>query len=64
MNTNAGAISSGCAARRIALCDPNFATSSAGRSAGLRGVQTGPGAIALTRMPLSISCAESERANA
>lgn len=64
MKTNAGAISSGCAARRIADVVPNFVTASAGRSAGLSGVHTGPGATALTRIPLSMSCDESERVNA
>src|SRR5690606_20197305 len=50
-NTNAGDSSSGCAGRPIALSLPNSATSSAGLSAGLNGVHTGPGATALTRIP-------------
>ena len=37
----------------MSLDSPNFATSSAGLSAGLSGVHTGPGATALTRMPRS-----------
>jgi hypothetical protein len=34
---------------------PNSATFSAGESAGLSGVHTGPGATALTRIPFSIT---------
>jgi len=50
MNTKAGAISSGCAARFIAVLLPKLATALPGLSAGLSGAQTGPGATALTRM--------------
>ena len=46
MKTKAGAISSGCAARPIAVPAPNFATSWGGRSAGLSGVQTGARQVA------------------
>ena len=63
-NTKAGAISSGCAGRFIGVSLPNFETRSASLSAGLSGVQTGPGATALTRMPLSIRCVASERTKA
>jgi hypothetical protein len=49
MKTKAGAISSGCAARPIAVPAPNFATSWGGRSAGLSGSRPAPGATALTR---------------
>ena len=48
----------------MAVSLPNLATCSACLSAGLRGVHTGPGAIAFTRMPRSMSCAESERVKA
>jgi len=51
MNTNAGAISSGCAARPMGVCAPNCATALASLSAGFSGVRTGPGAIALTHPP-------------
>jgi hypothetical protein len=43
---------------------PNSATFSAGASAGLSGVQTGPGATALTRMPLSTKFCASDFVNA
>jgi hypothetical protein len=64
MNAKAGAISSGWAARFMAVPLPNLATCSACLSAGLSGVQTGPGATALTRMPLSTRGAASERVKA
>ena len=51
--TYAGAISSGCAGRSSGVFLPNCATFSrdAPLSAALSGVQTGPGATQLTRMP-------------
>src|SRR5687768_8456599 len=52
-NTKAGEISSGCAGRPMSLDLPNCATFSAGASAGLNGVHTGPGATQFTRMPRS-----------
>ena len=52
-NTYAGEISSGCAGRPMSLSLPKSATSSAGLSAGLSGVHTGPGATQFTRMPRS-----------
>ena len=63
-NTNAGEISSGCAGRPMSLCWPKVATSSAGLSAGLNGVHTGPGATALTRMPFSSTFCASVYVNA
>jgi hypothetical protein len=42
------------AIRLIPVPLPNCETRSASRSAGLSGVQTGPGATALTLIPLSI----------
>ncbi len=50
------AISSGWAARFIGVSALNSVSSSAGRSAGLSAVHTGPGATALTRMPRSTRC--------
>jgi hypothetical protein len=38
----------------MSVLRPNSATCSAGASAAFSGVHTGPGATALTRMPLSI----------
>ncbi len=43
---------------------PNFATFSAGKDAGMSGVQIGPGATPFTRIFRSRSCCESERVNA
>jgi hypothetical protein len=43
---------------------PNLPTFPAGESAGLSGVHTGPGATALTRMPLSIRFDASDLVNA
>ena len=43
---------------------PNFATSSGGLSAGFSGVHTGPGATALTRMPLPTRLEASDFVNA
>jgi hypothetical protein len=65
-NTYAGASSSGCAGRPIGLFAPNFATPSGGKpsSDGFSGVQTGPGATALTRMPRSMSDCASVFVNA
>ncbi len=49
-NTYAGAISSGCAGRPIGTSAPKSTISSGARSAGLSGVQTGPGETQLTRI--------------
>ena len=62
--TYAGASSSGCAGRPIVTSFPNFATSLAGFADGLSGVHTGPGATALTRIPLSASICASVFVNA
>ncbi len=43
---------------------PNFATFSGGNVEGIKGVQIGPGATALTRMPFSTSAFASERVKA
>ena len=43
------------------LSEPKVATSSAGKVAGIKGVQIGPGATAFTRILSSASCPASER---
>ncbi|MNN79793.1 hypothetical protein D3C81_1964670 [compost metagenome] len=40
---------------------PNSDTFISSKVEGMRGVQIGPGATALTRMPFSINCADRER---
>src|SRR5574340_828062 len=45
----------------MSVSAPNFTILSAGASAGFSGVHTGPGAMALTRMPLSIRLAATEQ---
>src|SRR3954468_5011103 len=57
--TNAPASSAGCAGRPNGTSAPNFVISSAGVVAATRGVQTGPGATTLTRMPRGASCVDS-----
>ena len=51
----AGASSTGWPARPAGVSDPNDSTMSSGMVAGISGVQTGPGATSLTRLPLSAS---------
>src|SRR5919112_5698060 len=48
-----GASSAGCPARPIGTCSPKLSTFSSGMVAGISGVQIGPGATLLARMPLS-----------
>ena len=62
--TKHGAISSGSAGRPSGTLPPNFSTSSGVNVEVISGVQTGPGATALTRMPRSTSESASERVNA
>src|ERR1700744_6389916 len=47
--------STGCAGRLKTVFSPNFSTFSRGIVDGIRGVHTGPGATAFTRMPCSIA---------
>src|ERR1051326_2713859 len=63
-NTYEGAISSGSPARLRGTSAPNFSTFSGGNVDGIRGVQTGPGATAFTRIPFSASDNASDRVNA
>ena len=63
-NTKHGATSFGCPARFIGALLPCLAVFSASNEAGIRGVQIGPGATALTRMPFSTSSWDSERVKA
>src|SRR3982074_662028 len=56
-----GAISAGWAARPKTVCEPNCLTFSLGNVEGISGVQTGPGATALTRTPCSIARLASDR---
>src|SRR3546814_18304022 len=56
MKTNAGASSTGVPERPIGVCAPSASIFSFGTNAVWRGVQTGPGATPLTRMPRSMSC--------
>ena len=58
------ATSSGWPARFIGTSAPNFATLSGGKVDGISGVQIGPGATPLTRMPFSTSACDSERVKA
>src|SRR5215212_9025057 len=51
--TYTGANSAGCPARPSGVFSPNEATFSSGIVAVIRGVQIGPGATLLTRMPFS-----------
>jgi len=44
--------------------EPNSTTFLAGKLAGMSGVQTGPGATPLTRIPFSTSASESDRVKA
>jgi len=61
-NTNAGAISAGCAARPCrGVPRPKLAISSADLDDACSAVMTGPGATMLTRMPRGASCRASER---
>jgi len=53
--TYAVANSAGWPARFIGTCFPKFVTASSGMVEGISGVQIGPGATALTRMPLPAS---------
>jgi hypothetical protein len=55
---------SGCAGRRMSVLAPNCTTSSAVLSAGLSGVQTGPGATAFTRILRSAKLLASALVNA
>jgi hypothetical protein len=45
----------GCPGRLIGTCLPNFATASSGIVEGMSGVQIGPGATVLARIPFSAS---------
>ena len=56
-----GASSAGWAARPNRVCAPNCFTFSLGIVEGMSGVQTGPGATALTRTPCLIARPASER---
>src|SRR5947209_8665990 len=58
------ATSSGWPGRPIGTSWPNFATLSGGNVEGIKGVQIGPGATPLTRMPRLTSDWDSERVNA
>jgi hypothetical protein len=59
--TKAGASSAGCPARFNAVFSPNFGNFSCGcPPVTWRGVQTGPGATAFTRMRRFASCFESD----
>src|SRR5882757_9630679 len=51
--TYAVASSAGCPARLSGTCFPKFLTASSGIVDGIKGVQIGPGATALARMPFS-----------
>ena len=53
--TYAGASSFGCPGLCIGTCLPKFFTFSGGIVEGISGVQIGPGATQLTRMPFSAS---------
>src|SRR5215212_2730728 len=56
--TYTGASSAGCPARPSGVSSPKLATFSSGIVAGISGVQIGPGATLLTRIPFSPrSCA-------
>src|SRR5215218_4857315 len=56
--TYTGASSAGCPARPSGVSSPKLATFSSGMVAGISGVQIGPGATLLTRIPFSpSSCA-------
>jgi hypothetical protein len=55
-NRKQGATSSGWPGRPMGTSLPKAATCSAGMVAGISGVQIGPGATALTRIPLPTSC--------
>src|SRR5829696_2596495 len=59
-----GATSSGCPGRWSGTSAPNDATFSSSNVEGISGVQIGPGATALTRMPFSASPCDSDRVNA
>ena len=59
-----GATSSGSPARCIGALDPCFAVFSSSKLAGISGVQIGPGATALTRMPRSSRAADRLRVSA
>src|SRR5260221_11925528 len=56
-----GAISAGWAARPKTVCEPNCLTFSLGKVEGISGVQTVPGATALTRTPCLIARLASDR---
>jgi hypothetical protein len=58
------ATSSGSPARPSGVSEPNVATSFAEKVDGIRGVQIGPGATALTRIFFSANACESERVKA
>ena len=60
-NTMHGATSFGWPARFIGVLAPCLATLSGSNEAGIRGVQIGPGATALTLIPFSTSACESDR---
>src|SRR5262249_25576352 len=53
--TNAGASSAGCAGRPLGLLSPQRFSLSPSNDWAMSGVHTGPGAIALARMPRSAS---------
>jgi hypothetical protein len=63
-NTKLGAISSGWPGRPSGTSEPKVSISFDGKVDGMSGVQIGPGATPLTRMPLSASACESERVKA
>src|SRR5262249_6336793 len=63
-NTKQVATSTGWPGRFIGTSEPNVATFSEGNVEASSGVQIGPGATALTRMPFTPSACESERVNA
>src|SRR4051794_4453054 len=58
------ATSCGCPGRFIGTSLPKVSTFSAGNVDGIKGVQIGPGATALTRIPFSISAIDSDRVKA
>ena len=59
-----GATSFGCPGRFIGVFAPNCFTSSAEKVDGINGVQIGPGATPLTRMPSPASFCASDRVKA
>src|SRR5829696_6108901 len=62
-NRKHGATSFGCPGRFMGVLAPKLLTLSSSKVDGMSGVQIGPGATPLTRMPLSASDWASERVN-